>query len=130
MTTAPDADADGAPFDPHAFPSDLRKAQRKVDDLFARLHALQSTLPWSREPHPGWPAVDERARKHPGRPATPGWTAEQAAEYDGLRAELRDAAEAVRGHEWWRECWRAGVRDAALVDARQALKHAPSPEDA
>ncbi|MET8696884.1 hypothetical protein ABZV65_30590 [Streptomyces bauhiniae] len=128
MTPAADAEADGPPFDPHAFPADLRRAQRKTDDLFARLHALQGTLPWSREPHPGWPAVDERARKHEGRPATPGWTPEQAAEYDGLMADLRDAAEAVRTDDWWRVCWRAGVRGADLVDARQALKHAPPPD--
>ncbi|MCG8971818.1 hypothetical protein [Streptomyces sp. CL12-4] len=119
-TPAPDS----APFDPHAFPADLVAAQRQAAELYAALHAHQETLPWSREPHPGWPDETERGRERPGRPASPGWTDEQAAEFDRLLAELRAAAAAVQGHPWWERCEQEGIKGADMVAARQALKHA------
>ncbi|GAA2439371.1 hypothetical protein [Streptomyces glaucus] len=114
-----------APFDPHAFPADLLVAQRTAAELYAALHTLQARLPWSREPHDGWPEETERGREHPGRPASPGWTEDDAAEYDRLFAALRDATAAVQGHGWWERCKAEGIKGADLVAARMALKHAP-----
>ncbi|MGW4087040.1 hypothetical protein ACWEGS_28810 [Streptomyces sp. NPDC004822] len=119
-TPAPDP----APFDPHAFPDDLVAAQRTAAELYARLHALQARLPWSREPHDGWPAEPERGRERPGRPATPGWSETDAAEFDRLREELRAATAVVQTHGWWERCKQEGVQGAARVAARMALKHA------
>ncbi|MFE7928334.1 hypothetical protein ACFU6S_06270 [Streptomyces sp. NPDC057456] len=106
-----------APFDPHGFPADLRAAQRRAAELYAALHTLQAGLSWSRDPHPGWP--DEGQRQ--GRPETPGWTAEEAASYDGLLSDLREATAAVQCHGWWERCKQEGVN---VYVARQALKHA------
>ncbi|MEU9355068.1 hypothetical protein AB0D65_29740 [Streptomyces griseoloalbus] len=119
-TPAPDP----APFDPHAFPTDLVAAQRQAAELYAALHAHQATLPWSREPHEGWPDETERGRERPGRPASPGWTAEQAAEFDRLMEELRTVTAVVQSHKWWERCAAEGIKGADMVAARQALKHA------
>ncbi|MCX4976495.1 MULTISPECIES: hypothetical protein [unclassified Streptomyces] len=118
---APPADA---PFDPLDFPSDLLAAQLKLAELYAALQAHQAALPWSRESDPGWPDEDERGRERPGRPATSGWQADDAAEFDRLLQELRKAAWAVQGHRHWGLCTLKGVGGADLVTARQALKHA------
>ncbi|GAA5070645.1 hypothetical protein [Streptomyces similanensis] len=123
MSTAPAPDP--APFDPHAFPADLVAAQRQAAELHAALHAHQTSLPWSREPHPGWPEVAERGREHPGRAASPGWTPQEATRFDQLLVALRDARAAVQGHPWWARCRAEGIEGADLVAARQALKHAP-----
>lgn len=121
---APDQ-AEPEPFDPLQFPPDLIAAQLRLATLQRQLQALQERLPWSREPHPGWEAVDERGRQHPGREATPGWEPADAAAYDRLWAELREAAAAVSGHPHWAQC-------PDPVKARMALKHAegavPAPE--
>ncbi|MGW4517905.1 hypothetical protein ACWEO4_39515 [Streptomyces sp. NPDC004393] len=122
------APADAAPFAPRDFPADLRQAQRAAAELYAALHAHQATLPWSREPHPGWPDEEERGRERRGRPASPGWTPEEAAEYDRLFGELRDATAAVQRHPWWTRCEEHGVDGPDLVAARQALKHAEGAE--
>lgn len=120
MTTpAPDA-----PFDPHAFPGDLLAKQCEAAELYAALHAHRKTLPWSREPHKGWPAESERGREHRGRPASPGWTNKEAAEHDGLFEALRKATAAVNAHDWWETCDRHGIKGDALVAARMALKPA------
>lgn len=113
-----------APFDPHAFPDDLLAAQRTAAELYAALHALQARLPWSREPHPGWPEETERGREHAGRPASPGWTDDEAAEFDRLMEELRAATALVQSHGWWGRCAQEGVTGPALVAARMALKRA------
>ncbi|MFF4794514.1 hypothetical protein ACFY2M_33230 [Streptomyces sp. NPDC001276] len=52
-------------------------AQHTEAELYADLHTFRKTLPWSREPHDGWPDEAERGRKRRGRPASPGWTPEQ-----------------------------------------------------
>lgn len=111
-------------FDPNNFPQDLRAAQLHAAKLYAELHAHQKTLPWSRDPHPGWPEEKERGREHPERPETPGWTDEQAAEYDRLFAALREATAAVQGHKHWKDSREHGVQGADMVALRQALKHA------
>ncbi|MEU1466245.1 hypothetical protein ABZ467_37680 [Streptomyces sp. NPDC005727] len=97
---------DPAPFDPHAFPSDLVAAQQEVARLSAELHALPARLPWSREPHPG-------------RPASPGWSEKEGAAFDRLRGELRTAAATVQGHHWWARCREQGVDGPAMVAARR-----------
>jgi hypothetical protein len=130
MTTPAPEPTPSAPFNPLAFPAKLRAAQRKAIELHGELHAYQKTLPWSREPHPGWPDEEERGRKRRGRPVSPGWTSEQAAEYDRLFEELRDAATAVLCDPWWEQCAERGVTGPDLVAARQALKHAADAEDA
>lgn len=111
-------------FDPHDFPADLIAAQRTAADLYAQLHALQARLPWSRVPHEGWPEETERGREHSGRPASPGWTEEEAGAYDRLFAVLREATAVVQCHPWWERCKSEGVQGNALVAARMALKHA------
>ncbi|MFE6522280.1 hypothetical protein [Streptomyces sp. NPDC057794] len=113
-----------APFDPHDFPADLIAAQHQAAELYAALHAHQAALPWSREPHPGWPEETERGRERPARPASPGWSNKQAAKFDRLMAELREATAAVQTHPWWKRCKDEGIEGPALVRARQALKHA------
>ncbi|MFB8120573.1 hypothetical protein ACFC51_32505 [Streptomyces sp. NPDC055962] len=113
------------PFDPHDFPADLVAAQRDTVILAAELEAHAATLPWSREPHPGWPKVEERGREHEGRPESPGWTPEETAEYDRLRTALLEAATTVYGHPWWARCAQEGVKGPDMVKARQALRYAP-----
>ncbi|MFF5030104.1 hypothetical protein ACFY2J_38660 [Streptomyces collinus] len=123
-------------FQPKAFPADLIAAQLRLGELYAALHAHQKRLAWTREEHPGWPKEEEeRGRKHEGRPLSPGWGKEDAAAYDRLWDELRQAAAAVQCHDHWARCRALGVKGADLVDVRQALKHAkgavPAPaEDA
>jgi hypothetical protein len=113
-----------APFDPHAFPPKLIEAQRKAAELYAALRAHQAVLPWSREPHPGWPEESERGKERSGRPASPGWTDQQAAKFDWLMKELREATAVVQTHAWWKRCTDEGIEGPAIVRARQALKHA------
>ncbi|MFF4057662.1 hypothetical protein ACFYZ0_18135 [Streptomyces sp. NPDC001708] len=76
------SDEEKKPFDPHDFPQDLRDAQREAAELYAELHALQKRLPWSREPHEGWPEVKERNQA--GREPSPGWDPADAGAYDKL----------------------------------------------
>ncbi|MGW2496200.1 hypothetical protein ACWCV2_17080 [Streptomyces pseudogriseolus] len=124
-STAPrPAETAPAPFDPHAYPADLVAAQRRAAELYAALHALQARLPWSREPHPGWPESTERGREAPGRESSPGWPADAAAEYDQLLEDLRDATATVQCHPWWERCKAEGIEGPAMVKARQKLKHA------
>ncbi|WP_176732379.1 MULTISPECIES: hypothetical protein [unclassified Streptomyces] len=72
-------------------PSDLLAAQTRLHQATAELAALVHTLPWSVEPHGGWPGT-----KHPhtdevtgGREPSPGWTAEQKTAVDRLTQEVR-----------------------------------------
>ncbi|MFF2101188.1 hypothetical protein [Streptomyces sp. NPDC058202] len=120
-STAQNAPAD-APFDPLAFPKDLLDAQLREATLYTELHALQAKLPWSREPHEGW--AGDKERKRDGRPATEGWSEEEATTYDKLWVDLRKATAAVPGHAWWERCEKEGIKGASLVAARMALKHA------
>ncbi|MEU9781444.1 hypothetical protein AB0H92_10805 [Streptomyces phaeochromogenes] len=126
-TPAPSAEqapVEEQPFDPHAFPEKLCADQRRAAELYAEIHAMQKRLPWSREPDLGWPAVEERGRERAGRESSPGWDPADAAAYDKLHQDLLAAAAAVNVHAWWTTCERRGVKGAALVAARQALKHA------
>jgi hypothetical protein len=122
--STPTPSPEETPFDPHAFPVDLVDAQRELAEAYTALHTLQKRLPWSREPHPGWPDVEDRGRERAGRAASPGWDPADAAAYDKLWEDLREAAAVVQGHRWWSTCRVNGLEGAALVDVRQALKTA------
>ncbi|MFE7072612.1 hypothetical protein ACFU96_21275 [Streptomyces sp. NPDC057620] len=121
---AEQAPAEEEPFDPHAFPAELRAAQLRAAELYAEIHAMQKRLPWSREPDPGWPAIEERGRDRAGREPSPGWDPADAAAYDKLRADLLKVTAIVNAHDWWGICRSRGVKGPDLVAARQALKHA------
>jgi hypothetical protein len=113
-----------SPFDPHAFPKDLLDAQRQAAELHAEIQARQKRLPWSREPLPGWKAVEEHGRKRAGREDSPGWDPDDAKAYDKLREDLLEVTAFVTTHKWWKTCRNNGVEGPALVAARQALKRA------
>lgn len=118
------APAEEQPFDPLDFPQKLRDAQRRAAELYAEIRAAQARLPWSREPHEGWPEVTDRGREREGREPSPGWPAADAAAYDKLWEELREVTAYVQTHGWWKTCRDRGVQGADLVAARQALKTA------
>ncbi|GHH22360.1 hypothetical protein [Streptomyces lanatus] len=127
MSPAPapeQASAEEEKFNPRDFPQKLRDAQHRAAELYAELHALQARLPWSREPHDGWPEVTDRGREQAGREASPGWDPADAEAYDKLWEELREATAAVQTHGWWKTCRDHGVQGADLVAVRQALKTA------
>ncbi|MET9411595.1 hypothetical protein ABZX90_38525 [Streptomyces sp. NPDC002935] len=111
-----------APFDPLKFPKNLLDAQLREATLYAELHARQAQLPWSREPYEGWAGDPDRKRR--GRPSTDGWSKDEADTYDKLWEDLREATAAVQSHTWWDQCESEGIKGAALVAARMALKHA------
>ena len=123
MSDATDTD----PSNPFGFPPDLVEAQKASAEAFEALHRYQATLPWSREPHEGWEAP---APAHGGalvgrqfsRPASPGWTPEQTAEYDRLWEACRTTSAAVSTHPHWET---EAVSGAAQFEARQALKRMP-----
>ncbi|GGX67061.1 hypothetical protein [Streptomyces minutiscleroticus] len=112
-----------APFDPFDFPADLIAAQREAAELHAELHRFQATLPWSREPHEGWEAPEQNGGpqgRRSARPATEGWTEEQAETYDTLWKRWRDKSTEVHMHAHWKRC-----TGAVAYEARQALKRLP-----
>ncbi|WP_217561821.1 hypothetical protein [Streptomyces sp. GbtcB6] len=79
-----------------ALVSGERAVLHKAAELYLPLRACRKTLPWSREPHPGWLEGTEWGKEHSGRPETPGWTLKQVRRYDELFEELRKATEAVQ----------------------------------
>ncbi|WP_405575627.1 hypothetical protein OG317_36855 [Streptomyces sp. NBC_01167] len=108
-----------AAFDPHDFPHDLLDAQRALTALNAQLRALQARLP-SVVPGSGPRAGGgEGAGTASPRAAGDGWTADDAAEYDRLWAELRTAATAVGPVQRSRR---------RRTRPRRALKHADGAE--
>lgn len=103
----------------YAFPQDLLDAQAVLDETRAACDAYARTLPWSAEPLPGW-----QEEKQPytsfrsGKPDSPGYTDEQAAEVARFRARLLELSIAVSTHPFW------ATLDGDVVAARMALKHA------
>ncbi|MEV0090481.1 hypothetical protein [Streptomyces sp. NPDC050738] len=101
-----------------AFPDDLSAAQLDLHKAQAEHQAFALTLPLGAEP---LDEVDDKShwyrRNHP-RPASPGYTPEQATELARLRALVLELATKVVTHPYW-ETVEAGSR----VDARTALKH-------
>lgn len=115
------------PSNPFNFPPDLIEAQKASAEAYETLHRYQATLPWSREPHEGWEAPvpahgGALAGRQFSRPATQGWTAEQAAEYDRLWEACRTTSAAVFTHPHWET---ETVSGAPQFEARQALKRMP-----
>jgi len=116
---------DTDPSNPFGFPPGLVEAQKASAEAFEALHRYQATLPWSREPHVGWETPTPAhggalAGFQSSRPASPGWTAGQAAEYDRLWEACRTTSVAVSTHPHWET-----VSGAAQFEARQALKRVP-----
>jgi hypothetical protein len=68
--------------------------------------------------------VEERGQKRAGGGPSPGWDRADAAAYDRLWVELREATADVQTHGWWKTCRDHGVQGANLVAIRQALKTA------
>ncbi|MEU3548143.1 hypothetical protein [Streptomyces longwoodensis] len=64
--------------------------------------------------------MEERA----GREPSPGWHPADAAVYDRLWVQLREATADVQTHGWWTTCREYGVQGADPVAVRQALKTA------
>ncbi|MGW3389522.1 hypothetical protein [Streptomyces cinereoruber] len=113
------------PFNPLAFPADLRAARLRANTLYAEQAALAARLPWSREPHPGWEQKKNENTDvllEEGREASPGWDPADAAEYDRIAEELREVTAVIQTHPWWAECRTHGVTGPDIVEARQALK--------
>ncbi|MFJ5099396.1 hypothetical protein ACIQA2_34795, partial [Streptomyces sp. NPDC088557] len=66
-----------SPAPGHPFPDDLAQAQRDLHRAQADHTANSRILPWSAEPHPGWPAEVHSvsgAVLSPAREASPGYT--------------------------------------------------------
>lgn len=85
------------------FPDDLAAAQTRLHQATAELRALLRTLPWSVEPHDGWPGTE-----HPhtgaitgGREPSPGWRDDQRSTVDRLRQECLDLSATVGTHPYW-----------------------------
>ncbi|MFE0733940.1 hypothetical protein [Streptomyces sp. NPDC058855] len=105
------------------FPDDLRDLQAELHRTRAAYTALCRTLPWSVEPHPGWPGT---AHPHTGeitggREPSPGYTPEQTAEEARLHRLLTDLSEAISPHPYWDTLDLGPAR----VAARMKLKHLP-----
>ncbi|MCQ6554632.1 hypothetical protein NPS70_15700 [Streptomyces sp. C10-9-1] len=108
----------------NTFPEDLRAAQLRLHRATAELAGLVRSLPWSVEPHEGWPGTEHphTGRTEGGRPSSPGWREEERAAVDRLRAECLALSEAVAVHPYWAEVAREDV-----VAARTELKAATRP---
>ncbi|WAL95270.1 hypothetical protein [Streptomyces sp. Je 1-369] len=107
---------------PHDFPSDLLAGQEELHQVRSVLLALLKRLPWSVEPHDGF--SDSTGWRRTERPASPGWTPEEQAEVEELRAKERELSVFVTCHEYWEQ-----VTGPDNVAARAALKHAHEKPD-
>lgn len=101
------------------FPDDLRAAQVRLHQATAELTAFGRTLPWSVEPHEGWPGKEHShtGEATGGRPPSPGWTDEQKATISGLRQECLTLSVAVVTHPYWKS-----FTGEDLVNRRMELK--------
>ncbi|MFF8618901.1 hypothetical protein [Streptomyces sp. NPDC015350] len=107
------------------FPDDLRAAQVRLHLATAELAELGRALPWSVEPHDGWPGKEHShtGEVTGGQPPSPGWTDEQKAAVDKLRQECLALSETVTTHPYW-----GSFTGGALVDRRMELKAVTRPE--
>ncbi|MFD0418974.1 hypothetical protein [Streptomyces sp. NPDC127108] len=101
----------------YEFPSDLLAGQEELHQVRSELHALLRRLPWSVEPLDGF--SDDNGWRKVERPASPGWTPDEQAEVEKLRARERELAVFVSCHRFWEE-----VSGPDTVDTRMLLKHA------
>ncbi|MGP3938392.1 hypothetical protein [Streptomyces sp. 6N106] len=98
------------------FPEDLLTAQEELHQVVHALKTLYDRLPWSVEPHPGFNDPEYwRPRK---RPATDGWTEEDRAEVQRLRAQQQKLSIEVVTHPFW-----TTLEGPDLVTARTVLKY-------
>ncbi|MFB7850401.1 MULTISPECIES: hypothetical protein [unclassified Streptomyces] len=106
------------------FPDALRATQIRLHQATAELTALGRALPWSVEPHDGWPGKEHShtGEVTGGRPPSPGWTDEQKAAVDEFRQECLALSETVSAHPYW-----ADFAGGALVDRRMELKSITRP---
>ncbi|KUF20041.1 MULTISPECIES: hypothetical protein [Streptomyces] len=102
------------------FPSDLLAGQEELHQVRSELHALLKRLPWSVEPHDGF--SDDHGWRKVERPASPGWTPDEQAEVEKLRARERELAVFVSCHRFWEQ-----VSGPAAVDTRTRLKYVHKP---
>ncbi|WP_405653568.1 hypothetical protein [Streptomyces sp. RK9] len=100
----------------YEFPSDLLAGQEELHQVRSELHALLRRLPWSVEPLDGF--SDDGGWRKVERPASPGWTPDQQAEVEKLRARERELAVFVSCHRFWEQ-----VSGPDAVDTRMLLKH-------
>ncbi|WP_326793951.1 hypothetical protein OHA79_51970 (plasmid) [Streptomyces sp. NBC_00841] len=101
------------------FPQDLRDAQLALHETRAAYEQYATTLPWSAAPMPGWEADKQlHSTYRSGKPDSPGYSAEQAAEVARYQAELLRLSTVVSTHPYW------STLDSGVVTARMALKHA------
>ncbi|GGZ20070.1 hypothetical protein [Streptomyces nitrosporeus] len=109
------------------FPDDLRAAQARLHQATAELTALGRALPWSVEPHEGWPGKEHShtGEVTGGRPPSPGWTDEQKAAVSRLRQECLTLSETVVTHPYWQS-----LSGEDLVRQRMELKAITRPQAA
>lgn len=101
------------------FPEDLRDAQLALHQTRAAYEQYAATLPWSAEPMPGWEADKQlHSTYRSGKPDSPDYTPEQAAEVARYQTELLRLSTVVATHPYWASL------DGGVVAARMALKHA------
>ncbi|MFJ5725005.1 hypothetical protein [Streptomyces sp. NPDC093149] len=102
------------------FPQDLRAAQLALLQTRAAHDVYATTLPWSAEPMPGWESDKQLHSNYvSGKPDSPGYTEEQAAEVTRFKAELLRLSTEVVTHPYWQS-----LSGPDLVDARMMLQHA------
>ncbi|MEU1023742.1 hypothetical protein ABZ366_16945 [Streptomyces sp. NPDC005904] len=104
------------------FPSDLLAGQEELHQVRSELLALLKRLPWSVAPHDGF--SDTGGWRSVERSASPGWTPEEQAEVEKLRARERELAIFVTCHRYWQQ-----LSGPDAVAARAALKHAHETPD-
>ncbi|MCX4663608.1 hypothetical protein [Streptomyces uncialis] len=102
------------------FPSDLLAGQEELHQVRAELLDLLKRLPWSVEPLDGF--SDDTSWRRIERPASPGWSPDEQAEVEKLRARERELAVFVTCHRFWTE-----VTAPQKVDARMTLKQSAAP---
>ncbi|MFS0697995.1 hypothetical protein [Streptomyces nitrosporeus] len=109
------------------FPDDLCIAQTRLHQATAELTALGRTLPWSVEPHEGWPGKEHShtGEVTGGRPPSPGWTDEQKAAVSRLRQECLILSKTVATHPYWQS-----LSGEDLVRQRMELKSITRPQAA
>ncbi|MEU0837536.1 hypothetical protein [Streptomyces sp. NPDC005969] len=101
------------------FPEDLRAAQLALHQTRAAYEEYATTLPWSAEPMPGWESEKQlHTTYRSGKPDSPGYTEEQAAEVLRFQDGLRRLGLEVSTHPYW------STLGEGVVEARMALKHA------
>ncbi|WP_326793445.1 hypothetical protein OHA79_45265 (plasmid) [Streptomyces sp. NBC_00841] len=84
------------PFD---FPQDLRDAQIALHETRAAYEQYAKALPWSAEPTPGWESDKQlHSNYQSGKPDSPGYTGEQAAQVAEFQARLLELSMTVSTH--------------------------------